>query len=350
MDCYDLFIMAKPPTIPLASQEDTVLDLTLRPKRLLEFVGQRRVKRNLNVAVSAAKKRGEPLEHVLVYGPPGLGKTTLAHVIAHELKKPIRVTSGPAIVRAGDLASILTALNDGEVLFIDEIHRLSHPIEEMLYPALEDFAIDIVVGKGPAAKSLRLDLPRFTLVGATTRASLISSPLRERFGHIYHLDYYHPDEISDILERSSRILKIKIDPAARREIARRARATPRIANRLLKRVRDYSEVASEKRISLSAACRALEELAIDNQGLDEVDRKILSAIQIKFAGGPAGIESIAAATAQDRSTIEDVCEPYLMQIGFLERTPKGRRLTRSALKHIGARPLIGALPGLGDDK
>lgn len=337
----------KPAKVPISNIVEPEFEATLRPTELVDFIGQERIKQNLNIALMAAKKRNEPLEHVLFYGPPGLGKTTLAHVVSNELGRNIKVTSGPAIDRAGDLASILTGLEEGDVLFIDEIHRLNKAVEEMLYPAMEDFVIDLIVGKGPAAKTLRLDLPHFTLIGATTRASLISSPMRDRFGHIYHLDFYGPGDIKEILKRSAKILRVNVEEDGLTEIANRSRKTPRIANRLLKRVRDYSEVADEQSVSIESARAALEQLAIDEMGLDEVDRKILSVLQSHFGGGPAGIESIAAAIAQDRQTIEDVCEPYLLQIGFIERTPKGRRLTPNAKKHLGVKLKdLSVLPGM----
>lgn len=326
-------------------QEDEVLDQTLRPKKLAEFVGQNKVKENLKIFMAAAKKRKEPLEHVLIYGPPGLGKTTLANIIAVELGVGLRVTSGPAIERAGDLASILTNLADADVLFIDEIHRLPRLIEEVLYPAMEDFVLDLVLGKGPSAKTLRLDLPHFTLVGATTRIGAISSPMRERFGSVYHLDFYESEDIEKIIERSARILKIKIDQEGCLEIAKRSRRTPRVANRLLKRVRDFVEVSGQNAINASLAQKALEMLEIDHVGLDRVDRRILETIIKKFAGGPVGISTIAAAISEERETIEDVYEPFLMQLGFLDRTLRGRRATSAAYRHLGLAP-AGAQEGL----
>jgi Holliday junction DNA helicase RuvB len=316
------------------------IDSSLRPQTLRDYVGQESVKANLEIFLQAAVKRNEPLEHVLLYGPPGLGKTTLAHIIGNEMGKSVRVTSGPAIERAGDLASILTNLNEGDVLFIDEIHRLQRTVEEVLYPAMEDYAIDVILGKGPGAKTLRLDLPKFTLVGATTRMSLLSSPMRDRFGAIYQLEFYQPEEIKKIIERSAKILEVEIDPAARHELAHRARRTPRIANRLLKRVRDYAEVKAGGKITEEIARQAMDLLDVDQFGLDRTDRKVLSTIIEKFKGGPVGIETIAAATSEERATIEDVYEPFLLQIGFLERTAKGRKVTALAYEHLNYPPNI----------
>lgn len=315
--------------------EDRSLDAQLRPKTLSEYVGQEKNKKNLHIFMRAARKRKEPLEHVLLYGPPGLGKTSLAHIIAHEMGVGVRVTSGPAVERAGDLAAILTNLNDGDILFIDEIHRLNKVIEEVLYPAMEDYALDIVLGKGPSARTLRLDLPRFTLVGATTRLSLLSSPLRDRFGSILRLDFYTDEEIALILNRSSRILEVEADASAINEIARRSRRTPRVANRLLKRLRDYAQVKGDGVITATLAGEALAMLDIDALGLDDIDRRILSIIIEKFKGGPAGVQAIAAAVTEERETIEEVYEPYLMQIGFLLRTPRGRTVTELAYRHLG---------------
>ena len=318
-----------------AKSDDKTLDLTLRPRQLKEYFGQEKIKENLKIFMGAAKQRGEPIEHVLLYGPPGLGKTTLAHIIANEMKVNIRVTSGPAIERAGDLAAILTNLEDGDILFIDEIHRLNKLIEEVLYPAMEDYALDIVIGKGPSARTLRLDLPKFTIIGATTRYNLLSSPLRDRFGSTYRLDYYNQPEIEQILNRSSKILMIELIDQAVKLIAERSRLTPRIANRLLKRVRDYVQVKGDGRITPELAKDALELMEVDVMGLDSLDRKILENIIGKFRGGPVGINSIAAAVQEEEGTIEEIYEPYLMQLGFLVRTPRGRVVTESGYRHLG---------------
>ncbi|MAG29159.1 Holliday junction branch migration DNA helicase RuvB [bacterium] len=316
--------------------EDKSLDLSLRPKNLSEYVGQSKVKQNLEIFMGAAKKRREPIEHVLLYGPPGLGKTTLAGVIANEMEVNIKVTSGPAIERAGDVAAILTNLEDGDILFIDEIHRLNKTVEEVLYPAMEDYALDLVVGKGPSARVLKLDLPRFTLIGATTRISLLSSPLRDRFGAIYPLSFYEENEIGEIISRSSNILSINIENLANTKIAQRSRRTPRIANRLLKRVRDYVDVKADGIITPALADEALHLLEVDELGLDQVDRKILATIIEKFGGGPVGLNTLAAATSEEEATIEDIYEPFLMQLGFLERTPRGRVASERAYSHLGA--------------
>ncbi len=323
---------------PNESNSDKVFDLSLRPKTFAEYIGQKSVKTNLSITIKAALKRQEPIEHVLFYGAPGLGKTTLAHVLANELQTTIKITSGPAIEKSGDLAAILSNLNEGDILFIDEIHRLNKSIEEILYPAMEDYALDLIMGKGPGARTLRLDLPRFTIIGATTKASMLSAPLRDRFGIIHHLDFYEIDDIKKIIERSAGILQIKISDVASDLIAQRSRRTPRIANRLLKRVRDFSEVEGSGEIDEKICRQALEVLNVDEYGLDYVDRKILNTIINNFSGGPVGINTLAAATGEDRATIEDVYEPYLMQIGFLERTPRGRVLSAKAIKHLKERP------------
>lgn len=319
--------------------EDADLDVNLRPRKLDEYVGQKHIKSNLEVFLKAAKKRKQPLEHVLLHGAPGLGKTTLAHVVAREMDVPIRVTSGPAIERAGDLAAILSNLEPGSILFIDEIHRLNRMIEEVLYPAMEDYQLDIVIGKGPSARTVRLDLPHFTLIGATTRLSLISSPLRDRFGASYRLDFYHDDELINILRRSAKILQTQLEPDAGAEIASRARRTPRIANRLLKRVRDFAEVNSNGVITKNLASEALDTLDVDPLGLDLVDRKILQYIIEKFQGGPVGLNTIAAGVSEEMETIEDIYEPFLLQIGFLSRTPRGRTATPAAYAHLGYKHL-----------
>lgn len=314
--------------------EEIVIDNTLRPRKWNEFLGQKKVKRNLEILIAAAKKRDEPVDHILLYGPPGIGKTTLANVIAHEMGVSIRTTSGPAIERAGDLASILTNLAPGDILFIDEVHRLNKLIEEVLYPAMEEFKLDIIIGKGPSAQTLRLDLPKFTLIGATTKIASLSSPLRDRFGVIERLSFYSEEEISCIIKRSASILKVKINQSAVVELAKRSRRTPRIANRLLKRVRDFAVVEREGKIDLETTQGALKLLEIDELGLDEVDREILMAIASKFGGGPVGLEALASASREDKDTIEDVYEPYLMQIGFIDRTPRGRVLTERAYEHL----------------
>jgi holliday junction DNA helicase RuvB len=318
-----------------AAAEDKYVDLDLRPRRLSEFIGQERIKDNLRIAIAAAQKRGEPLDHIILYGAPGLGKTTLAYIIAAEMGVSIKVSSGPAIERTGDLAAILTNLHEGDVLFIDEIHRLSHTVEEKLYPAMEDFAFDIFLGKGPAARDLRLTLPRFTLVGATTRLALLSPPLRDRFGVTYHLDFYDQAAIQAILERAATIIKVKAESEGLVPIARRARGTPRVANRLLKRVRDYAQVMADGVVTREVALEGLSKLEIDSAGLDDIDHKVLHTIIHKFDGGPVGLDTIAASINEDADTIMDVYEPYLLQLGFLERTPRGRMAARLAYEHLG---------------
>lgn len=319
---------------PIERQGDNALDLSLRPKTLKEYVGQERIKDNLHITIAAAKKRGEPVEHVLLYGAPGLGKTTLAHVIANELGANIRVTSGPVIEKSGDLAAILTNLEAGDILFIDEIHRLNKTVEEILYPAMEDYALDIVMGKGPSARILRLDLPKFTIIGATTLASLLSAPLRDRFGITHHLNFYEPADMEKIVRRSAGILGVKIDAEAIKAVAERSRKTPRIANRLLKRVRDYCEVKGDGQVGLKDCLEAFQLLEVDELGLDLIDRRILETIIVKFKGGPVGLNTLAAATGEEMDTIENIYEPYLMQLGFLDRSPRGRMATAAAREHL----------------
>jgi Holliday junction DNA helicase RuvB len=320
------------------NEQEVELENTLRPRDFDNYIGQQRLKQNLKLTITAAKKRGEPIDHVLLYGPPGLGKTTMASVIANEMGANIRITSGPAVERAGDLASLLTNLQDGDILFIDEIHRLPRVVEEVLYGAMEDFKLDIMIGKGPSAKSLRLDLPKFTIIGATTRTGALAAPLRDRFGMIHRLEFYTPDEIQQIIVRAAKILGISIDAAAAHELAQRARLTPRIANRLLKRVRDYADVNGDGFIDVAISHKALELLEIDELGLDPADRMLLGKIIEHYNGGPVGIETLAALTSEERGTLEDFIEPYLMQIGLLERTPRGRRVTPKTYRHLGITP------------
>jgi Holliday junction DNA helicase RuvB len=311
------------------------VEQTLRPKDFKNYIGQEKMKQNLQLAIKAAKKRGEPIDHVLLYGPPGLGKTTMASVIANEMGAQIRITSGPAVERSGDLASLLTNLQDGDILFIDEIHRLNRTVEEVLYSAMEDFKLDIMLGKGPSARSLRLDLPKFTIIGATTRTGALSAPLRDRFGMIHRLEFYSPEQIESIINRSAEILDVKLKPEAAAIIAGRSRLTPRIANRLLKRIRDYADVNGDGTVDKNTAHKALDLLEIDELGLDSADRALLTAIIDYYNGGPVGVETLAAIIADERSTIEDFYEPYLLQIGLLERTPRGRKATHRAYKHLG---------------
>lgn len=323
------------PLSPKPVQEDLAYELNLRPRTLDEFIGQERIKENLKVFITAARMRKEPLDHVLFCGPPGLGKTTLSTIIANELMVNIKTTAGPVIERAGDLAAILTNLSDRDILFIDEIHRMPRVVEEVMYPAMEDFNLDIIIGQGPTARTLKLNLPKFTLAGATTRTSLLTSPLRDRFGVIFRLDFYNTEELKVIVSRSSHLLNVKIDDEAASEIAKRARGTPRIANRLLKRIRDFAQVMGDGMIDIDIAKKSLSALDVDNRGLDELDRKLLLTLVEKFGGGPVGIDTIAAALREDKETIEDVYEPYLLQEGFIERTSRGRLATRLAYEHLG---------------
>lgn len=320
---------------PRHQEEEVLYETDLRPRRLRDFVGQTQVKEGLSVGIEAARRRGEALDHILIFGPPGLGKTTLAHVITHELEVNFRSTSGPAIEKRGDLAAILTNLEDKDVLFIDEIHRLHPAIEEILYPAMEDFQIDIIIGEGPGARSIKIDIPRFTLVGATTRTGLITSPLRGRFGIIQRLDFYDVESLVSIIRRSAGILGVEIDLKGAAEVARRSRGTPRIANRLLKRVRDYAQVRANGKISRDIACRGLELMNVDRFGFDEIDRKLMDTIIERFDGGPVGLSTLSAAISEEKGAIEDIYEPYLIQIGFIARTPRGRVATPLAYSHLG---------------
>jgi len=327
---------------PDESADDPVerqIEVTLRPQRFSEYIGQERLKKNLKLAIDAAKKRGDPIDHVLLYGPPGLGKTTMAGVIANEMGVGFRVTSGPAIERAGDLASILTNLQDGDILFIDEIHRLSRAVEEVLYSAMEDYKLDIVIGKGPAARSVRLDLPKFTVIGATTRTGSLAAPLRDRFGHLYRLEFYEPSDIEKIILRAAGILNTEISETAAKNLATRARLTPRIANRLLKRVRDYADVNGDGIIDEQISLRALDMMEIDELGLDPADRQLLNAMIENYGDNPVGLTTLSALTGDETTTIEDFYEPYLLQIGFIERTPRGRKVTGKAKRHLTRKPL-----------
>ncbi len=323
---------------PETQSEDGALDHALRPQYLQDLIGQERVRENLSILIEAAKQRAEAVDHVLLYGPPGLGKTTLAHIIAREMSVPIRVTSGPAIERAGDLAAILSNMREKEVLFIDEVHRLGRVVEEVLYPAIEDFALDFVIGKGPSARSVRLNLPHFTVVGATTRLALLSAPLRTRFGSIHRVDFYDQDELAAIISRAADVLKVEADAAGIMEIAKRGRGTPRVALRLLRRVRDYAQVRANGRITTNVAEEALSLLDVDEQGLDDLDRRVLSAIIEKFEGGPVGLDTVAASVSEAPDTIMDVVEPYLLQLGYINRTPRGRAATPLAYDHLGIVP------------
>jgi len=327
---------AVPQILPEAeTAEEIIYEASLRPQKLTEFVGQESLKANLKVVMQAAAMRKDILEHVLLYGPPGLGKTTLAFIIAKELGINIKTTSGPAIERAGDIASLLTNLAEGDILFIDEIHRLNKIVEEVLYPAMEDGVLDIMLGKGPGARSVRMELPKFTLIGATTRIGLVSAPLRDRFGLVYRLEYYNPEDLEKIITRSSKILQAKIEPEASRELAERSRLTPRIANRLLKRVRDFAQVGKYDKINLAVTKKALRLLEVDEYGLDKNDRRILDVLVNKFAGRPVGLTTLAAATSEEADTITDVYEPFLIRLGLIERTPKGRQATEAAFRHLG---------------
>lgn len=323
--------LAKAENLP----DEVVFENNLRPQKLTDFVGQEQIKQNLNISIEAARKRGDTLEHVLLYGNPGLGKTTLAHIIGKEMGANIKITTGPALEKVGDLAAILSNLENGDILFIDEIHRLNKTIEEVLYPALEDYSLDIIIGSGPAARTIRMPLNRFTLIGATTKMSMLSGPLRDRFGHAYHLNFYEENDIKKILKRSAKILNVQIDESSAGVIASRARRTPRIANRLLKRVRDFAEVKNNGELNEKVATEALSMLSIDEYGLDEVDRRLLETLIDKFSGGPVGLNTLAAAISEEMDTIENIYEPYLLQTGFLERTPRGRKATPLAYRHLG---------------
>jgi Holliday junction DNA helicase RuvB len=330
--------------------EEQQLEQSLRPRAWEEYVGQEKVKENLRIFIEAARGRREALDHVLFYGPPGLGKTTLAYIVAAELGVNIRATGGPVIERPGDLAALLTNLEERDILFIDEIHRLNHVVEEILYPAMEDYQLDLMIGQGPTARSIKLDLPRFTLMGATTRAGLLTSPLRDRFGVVHRLDYYTAEELARILTRSARILGVTITPAAASEIARRSRGTPRVANRLLRRVRDFAQVLGDGTVTAEAAASGLSRLEVDERGFDEMDRRILQTIIQKFDGGPVGLETLAVAVAEEKETIEDIYEPFLIQVGFLARTPRGRTVTRLALDYFEAKRAPGKQPELWEGR